>query len=74
MSAKRQKKSAFQSTPSVGRATAKVYKYISVNLYRVHIKLHIFATTVLFACHKQLKKHDFSVRTCGDSMIDAASH
>ena len=39
---------AFQSTPSVGRATAKIYKYTILRLYIVHIKLYIFATAVLF--------------------------
>ena len=38
----------FQSTPSVGRATAKIYKYAMLCLYIVHIKLYIFATAVLF--------------------------
>lgn len=38
----------FQSTPSVGRATAKTYKYATLCLYIVHIKLYIFATAVLF--------------------------
>ena len=38
----------FQSTPSVGRATAKIYKYTILRLYTVHIKLYIFATAVLF--------------------------
>lgn len=38
----------FQSTPSVGRATAKIYKYTILRLYIVHIKLYIFATAVLF--------------------------
>lgn len=38
----------FQSTPSVGRATAKIYKYATLCLYIVHIKLYIFATAVLF--------------------------
>ena len=41
-------KLAFQSTPSVGRATAKTYKYTTLCLYIVHIKLYIFATAVLF--------------------------
>ena len=40
--------SRFQSTPSVGRATAKIYKYTILRLYIVHIKLYIFATAVLF--------------------------
>ena len=40
--------SGFQSTPSVGRATAKIYKYAMLCLYIVHIKLYIFATAVLF--------------------------
>ena len=39
---------SFQSTPSVGRATAKIYKYAMLCLYIVHIKLYIFATAVLF--------------------------
>ena len=39
---------AFQSTPSVGRATAKIHKYAMLCLYIVHIKLYIFATAVLF--------------------------
>ena len=39
---------SFQSTPSVGRATAKIYKYATLCLYIVHIKLYIFATAVLF--------------------------
>ena len=39
----------FQSTPSVGRATAKIYKHAMLCLYIVHIKLYIFATAVLFA-------------------------
>lgn len=43
----------FQSTPSVGRATAKIYKYAMLCLYIVHIKLYIFATAVLFAWLKQ---------------------
>ena len=38
----------FQSTPSVGRATAKIHKYAMLCLYIVHIKLYIFATAVLF--------------------------
>ena len=38
----------FQSTSSVGRATAKIYKYAMLCLYIVHIKLYIFATAVLF--------------------------
>ena len=38
----------FQSTPSVGRATAKIYKYAMLCLYIVYIKLYIFATAVLF--------------------------
>ena len=38
----------FQSTPSVGRATAKIYKYAMLCLYIVHIKLYVFATAVLF--------------------------
>ena len=38
----------FQSTPSVWRATAKIYKYAMLCLYIVHIKLYIFATSVLF--------------------------
>ena len=38
----------FQSTPSVGRATAKIYKYTILRLYIVYIKLYIFATAVLF--------------------------
>ena len=38
----------FQSTPSVWRATAKIYKYAMLCLYIVHIKLYIFATAVLF--------------------------
>lgn len=41
-------KLAFQSTPSVGRATAKIYKYAMLCLYIVYIKLYIFATAVLF--------------------------
>ena len=41
-------KDKFQSTPSVGRATAKIYKYAMLCLYIVHIKLYIFATAVLF--------------------------
>lgn len=41
-------KLAFQSTPSVGRATAKIHKYAMLCLYIVHIKLYIFATAVLF--------------------------
>ncbi len=40
--------SEFQSTPSVGRATAKIYKYAMLCLYIVYIKLYIFATAVLF--------------------------
>lgn len=43
----------FQSTPSVGRATAKIYKYAMLCLYIVHIKLYIFATAVLFTWLKQ---------------------
>lgn len=43
----------FQSTPSVGRATAKIYKYTILRLYIVHIKLYIFATAVLFTWLKQ---------------------
>ena len=42
------RKKIFQSTPSVGRATAKIYKYTMLCLYIVHIKLYIFATAVLF--------------------------
>ena len=42
------KNTLFQSTPSVGRATAKIYKYAMLCLYIVHIKLYIFATAVLF--------------------------
>ena len=46
--ARRPPHSLFQSTPSVGRATAKIYKYAMLCLYIVHIKLYIFATAVLF--------------------------
>lgn len=53
----------FQSTPSVGRATAKIYKYAMLCLYIVHIKLYIFATAVLLLGLNSRKSTAFSVRT-----------
>lgn len=38
----------FNPRPPWGRATAKTYKYATLCLYIVHIKLYIFATAVLF--------------------------
>lgn len=55
----------FQSTPSVGRATAKIYKYAMLCLYIVHIKLYIFATAVLLLDLNSCKSTAFSVRTYG---------
>ena len=56
---------AFQSTPSVGRATAKIYKYAMLCLYIVHIKLYIFATAVFLIDLNSRKSTAFSVRTYG---------
>lgn len=56
---------AFQSTPSVGRATAKTYKYATLCLYIVHIKLYIFATAVFLIDSNSRKSAAFSVRTYG---------
>lgn len=55
----------FQSTPSVGRATAKIYKYTILCLYIVHIKLYIFATAVSLIDLNSRKSTAFSVRTYG---------
>ncbi len=55
----------FQSTPSVGRATAKTYKYATLCLYIVHIKLYIFATAVFLIDLNSRKSTAFSVRTYG---------
>lgn len=55
----------FQSTPSVGRATAKTYKYATLCLYIVHIKLYIFATAVSLIDLNSRKSTAFSVRTYG---------
>ena len=55
----------FQSTPSVGRATAKTYKYATLCLYIVHIKLYIFATAVFLIDSNSRKSAAFSVRTYG---------
>lgn len=55
----------FQSTPSVGRATAKTYKYATLCLYIVHIKLYIFATAVFLIDLNSRKSTAFLVRTYG---------
>ena len=55
----------FQSTPSVGRATAKTYKYATLCLYIVHIKLYIFAAAVFLFDLNSRKSAAFLVRTYG---------
>ena len=57
--------SLFQSTPPVGRATAKTYKYATLCLYIVHIKLYIFATAVFLIDLNSRKSTAFLVRTYG---------
>lgn len=54
----------FQSTPSVGRATAKIYKYAMLCLYIVHICIFLRQLCFLLDLNS-CKSTAFSVRTYG---------